>query len=150
MKQRRTIVLTLVLLVLLVVPLVLMMWPDGPLDLSKDEEPFNSMVLPPKSVIAVTYMDHGSAAMRLIDQKDVEYWITFPINYDGLLDSHSKAYQGEINGKMVLLKTHRRAKAITVRLVRDYAREDEYGCKKIVLRALTHRTIPFRIQRFFE
>ena len=49
MKRPHPILLTFVVL-LLVVPLVLMMWPEGPLDLSKDEEPFRSMVLPPKSV----------------------------------------------------------------------------------------------------
>lgn len=149
MKRRHSILLT-VLALLLVVPLDRMMWPEGPLDLSKDEEPFRSMVLPPKSVIATTYMDHGSIAMRLIDRNDVEYWITFPIDYESLLDSHPTAYQGEINGKMVPLKDTGRAKAITVCLVRDYAPEDENGCKQRVLRALTHRTIPFKVRRFFE
>lgn len=149
MKRRHSIFLA-ILTLLLAIPLVWMLWPEGPLDLSKDEEPFRSMVLPPKEVIACTYMDHGSAAMRLIDKTGTEYWITFPIDYDSILDSHPKAYHGEINAPIVLLKNPARAKAIVVRLVRDYAKEDESGCRKSVLRALTHRTIPFRVRRFFD
>ena len=136
--------------VLLIVLSAWIMWPEGPLDLSKDEEPFKSMVLPPKEVIACTYMDHGSAAMRLIDKTGTEYWITFPIDYESILDSHPKAYHGEINAPMVLLKNPARAKTIVVRLVRDYTKEDEFGQRKIVLRALSHRTIPFRVRRFFD
>ena len=128
-----------------------MMRPEAPLDLSQDEEPFRSMVLPPKEVIACTYMDHGSAAMRMIDKSGTEYWITFPIDYDGILDSHPKAYHGDINAPgMVLLKNPGRAKAIVVGLLREYGKEDEYGQKKIVVRVLSHRTIPFRVRRFFE
>lgn len=150
MKRRRSILLT-ILALLLVVPLVLMMWPEGPLDLSKDEEPFRSMVLPPKEVIAYTYMDGGSAEMRLIDKTGIEYRVRFPIDYDGILDSHPKAYNGDINApKMVLLKNPARAKVIVVRLLRENGKEDEYGQRKIVLRALTHRTIPFRVRRFFD
>ena len=148
MKRPHPILLTIVAL-MVVVPLVLMMWPEGPLDLSKDEEPFRSIVLPPKSVMATTYMDHGSAAMRLIDNTGNEYWITFPIDYDGILDSHPKAYHGEINDpKMTILKNPGRAKAIVVRLLREYGKKDE--CDPNVIRALTHRTIPFKVSRFLQ
>jgi hypothetical protein len=58
---------------------------------------------------------------------------TFPIDYDSLLDSHPRAYQGEINGKMLPLKNPGRAKAIVVRLVRDHAVEDESKCKTAVI-----------------
>lgn len=150
MKRRHSILLTIVAL-LLVVPLILMMWPQGPLDLSKDEEPFKSMVLPPKSVSGITYMDHGSAAMHLIDKSGIEYHITFPIDYDGILDSYPKAYYGEINDpKMALLKDPARAKAIVVRLLRDHGNEDQDNSRDRVLRALTHRTIPFRVRRIFD
>jgi hypothetical protein len=150
MTRRTSILLTIVVLFLATM-LVLFLRPPEPLDLSKDEEPFRSMVLPPKSVVPTTYMDHGSAAMRLIDKKGIEYWVTFPIDYTGFLDSHPKAYHGEINDqKMVLLKDPARAKAIVVRLLRDYANEDEYECRKSVVRALTHRTIPFRVRRLFD
>lgn len=149
MKRPKVILLTIAVLILAAI-LFLYLSPEGPLDLSNDEEPFRSMVLPPKSVEVASYMDHGSAAMRLIDQNDVEYWITFPIDYDSFLDSHPLAFEGQFGSKMTPLKNSARAKKIAARLIRDYAREDEYGQKKIVLRVLTHRTIPFRIQRLFE
>ena len=69
MKRPHPILLT-VLALLVVVPFVLMMWPEGPLDLSKDEEPFRSMVLPLKSVSGDIVMDGGSVVVELIDAAD--------------------------------------------------------------------------------
>lgn len=150
MKRLRSILLGILGLCLLI-SLLLIMWPEGPLDLSKDEEPFRSMVLPPKSAIGLSYMDGGSAAMRLIDNKGMEYYITFPINYDGILDSYPQAYYGEINdSKMILLKDPSRAKVVVSRLLRDFGKEDSYGSVKFVRYALTHRIIPFKIRHFFN
>ncbi len=124
MKRRKPILLIAASL-LLVIPFALFMRKPAALDLSKDEEPFRSMVLPPKSVIGLCYMDGGSVSMRLIDKSDREYYITFPIDYDGVADSHPKAYSGEINASLVLLKNPARAKVITLRLLKDYGIKDD-------------------------
>jgi hypothetical protein len=118
-------ILVLAAALLLIVPLALSLRKPAPLDLSKDEEPFKSMVLPPKSVIGLYYMDGGSVSMRLIDKSGIEYYITFPITYDGILDSHPKAYYGEINDSMVLLKNPARAKVIVLRILKDFGIKDD-------------------------
>ncbi|MGL5018730.1 MAG: hypothetical protein ACRDBP_11380 [Luteolibacter sp.] len=124
MKRRKSILL-LAAALLLVVPLGLVFRTPAPLDLSKDEEPFRSMVMPPKSVAGIAYMDHGSVAMRLVDNSDREYYINFPIDYDGVLDSHPQAYYGETNHFVVLLKNPARAKLITLRLLKDFGIKDD-------------------------
>lgn len=52
---------------LLILPLTLLFRKPEPLDLSKDEEPFKSMVLPPKSVTGDIIMDGGSVVVELND-----------------------------------------------------------------------------------
>jgi hypothetical protein len=128
MKRRRSILLTIVAL-LLVVPLVLMMCPDGPLDLSKDEEPFRSMVLPPKSVTGDIIMDCGSVVVELIDAADKPYEIFFGIDYD--TRGHPTAHwtPGKV-GKRVPLKNPARAKAISKRLWSDYALNGDEGVRR--------------------
>ncbi|MES2660895.1 MAG: hypothetical protein V4689_19875 [Verrucomicrobiota bacterium] len=126
MKRWRSILLT-ILALLLVVPLVLMFWPEGPLDLSKDEEPFRSMVLPPKLVKGIYYMDGGSVTMWVTDQHDVRRAISFPIDYTGIITRHPSAYEGEHfdYGNVPELKNPRRAKAIMIRLFREYGNKNE-------------------------
>ena len=124
MKHWRSILLTLVAL-LVVVPLVLMMWPAGPLDLSNDEEPFRSMALPPKSVEAGYWMDGGSVSVHVVDQNGVRQIVSFPIDHDGILTSYKKAYWGELTDSQKLpLKNPVRAKSIMVRLYRDFGDKD--------------------------
>ena len=111
-----------ILALLLAVPLVWMLWPEGPLDLSKDEEPFRSMVLPPKSVEGTFYMDGGSVTIWVTDQHDVRRAITFPIDHNGFFTRYSSAYDGEIpdHWEKAALKNPARAKAIALRLFREY------------------------------
>lgn len=124
--------------VFLLSAVILLMWPAEPLDLSKDEEPFKSMTLPPKTVYGLGYMDGGSVAVVIIDQLDVRYEITFPIDYDGIRNAHPTAYNGNINDpKMILLKDPARAKAIAIRLLDEYGSEIIY--KGVDARDLTQR-----------
>jgi hypothetical protein len=137
MKRRKPILLIAASL-LLIIPLALFLRNSAPLDLSKDEEPFRSIVMPPKSVIGLYYMDGGSVSMRLIDKSGREYYITFPIDYDGVLDSHPKAYYGEINDSLVLLKNPARAKVITLRLLNDFGiKDDENSSTSIAIYELS-------------
>ncbi len=110
---------------LVLISITMLFRKPAPLDFSGDEEPFRSMVLPPKSVIGLSYMDGGSVSMLLIDKSDLEYYITFPITYDGILNSHPKAYSGEINGPMILLKNPARAKVIALRMLKEYGIKDD-------------------------
>lgn len=126
MNRRRSILLTLVALLVLV-PLVLMMWPEGPLDLSKDEEPFRSMVLPPKSLKGSCWMDGGSVSVEVIDHEDGHHEITFPIGQRGSPTPYNTAYNGAFRDseQMIPLKDPARAKEIIIRLLKDYGRKDD-------------------------
>ena len=118
MKRRHAIVLAIATLLLACV--LWMIWHEGPLDLSNDEEPFRSMVMPPKSVLGESYMDGGSIAVIIVDRNEVEYEITFPIDYHGIRNAHPTAFHGNINQKMIPLKDPARAKQIVLRLLRDH------------------------------
>lgn len=126
MKHWRSILLA-VLALLLVIPLVLMMWPEGPLDLSKDEEPFRSMVLPPKKVEIAIIMDGGSRVMFVTDQRDITHIVSFPFNHDGIVTPFKEAYQGNLctDEAKIRLKNPARAKAIMLRLFRDYSDKND-------------------------
>lgn len=111
---------------LVAVTLILFSRKPAPPDLSKDEEPFRSMVLPPKSVIGLCYMDGGSAAIYMIDKNGVEYEIIFPIDYDGVMNAHPTAYHKNITDpKTIGLKDPQRAKVIVLRLLKDYGIKDD-------------------------
>ena len=99
-----------------------------PLDLSKDEEPFRSMVLPPKLVRAGYYMDGGSVAVQVTDQLGAIHSVVFPFDHDGVITSYKTAFEGHIDDCRTkpALKDPARAKAIMVRLLKDYGdRNDE-------------------------
>ena len=128
MRRRKTILLlTAALLVL--VPLALLLRKPAPLDLSKDEEPFRSMVLPPKLVQAGYYMDGGSVTVLVTDQRGVVHAVTFPFDHDGVMTSYKTAFEGNIDDfrKNPLLKDPARAKAIMIRLLKDYGNPHEAG-----------------------
>jgi hypothetical protein len=149
MKRRKN-TLLLAAALLLVVSLALFLRKPAPLDLSKDEEPFKSMVMPPKSAIGLCCMDGGSVAMRVIDKVGGEYYITFPFDYEGVLNAHPNAYHGDYKGTTrVPLKDSSRAKSITIRLLRDYGTDDSEGSTKMALLALSQpvRSAPFRLQK---
>lgn len=59
---------------------ILSWWPKPPLDLSKDEALFPSILMPPKAVYASGYMDGGSVFVLIIDRSGTEHELTFPID----------------------------------------------------------------------
>lgn len=100
MKYRKNILL-IAAAVLVVIPLALFLREPAPLDLSKDEEPFRSMVLPPKSVQAGYYMDGGTVKVRVTDQRGAIHSVTFP--FAMTVSSHlTKPLSMEISGKRPL------------------------------------------------
>jgi hypothetical protein len=112
--------------VLVVVPLALFLRKPAPLDLSKDEEPFRSMVLPPKLVEAGYYMDGGTVRIRVTDQRGAIHLVTFPFDHDGVITSYKTAFNGD-RWNTPPLKDPARAKAIMIRLLKDYGdKRDEY------------------------
>ena len=96
--------------------------PLPPLNLSDDEEPFRSMALPPKLVEGSYYMDGGSVTIWVTDQNNVRRAISFPIDYAGIITRYPSAYYGEISDHWHKppLKDSARAKAIMIRLFREY------------------------------
>ena len=128
MKCRKPIIL-IAAAVLVVVLLALFLRKPAPLDLSKDEEPFRSMVLPPKLVQAGYYMDGGTVSIRVTDQRGAIRSVTFPFDHDGVITSYKSAFEGDIDNcrNKPPLKDPARAKAIMVRLLKDYGdKHDEY------------------------
>jgi len=96
-------------------------WKPWPLELSKDEEPFRSIAMPPKSVFGQCYMDGGSVAVIVIDHDGKHHEITFPIDRDGIRNAYPTAFWGNINDpKMIPLKNPERAREIAIRLLRDH------------------------------
>lgn len=122
MMKRRKHILLIAAALLLVVPLALLLRKPVPLDLSKDEEPFRSMVLPPKSVQANYYMDGGSVTVQVTDQLGAVRAVTFPFDHDGVITSYKTAFEGYIEDfrENPLLKDPVRARAIMIRLLKDY------------------------------
>ena len=95
--------------------------PDGPLDLSKDDEPFRSMVLPVKKVSGEYGDDESSVLVRFTDSKDHEFKIWF--RTDGTLwNRYPSAVQigDPKRGDDVILENGARARAITVRLLKEH------------------------------
>jgi hypothetical protein len=86
MKQRHLILLTIFALIL-AIPLILIMWPEKPLDLSKEEEPFRSMVLPlqrvegetKENIVLVHVFDAtGRRFNFLFYRDDSDPWTAYP------------------------------------------------------------------------
>jgi hypothetical protein len=161
MKRAHAIILA--ISALLLASVLWLFWHDGPLDLSDDEEPFRSIVMPPKMVLGGTYMDGGSVGVIIIDRNGAQCEITFPIDYDGIKNAHPTAHHGNINDKkMVPLKDPARAKQIVLRLLRDHGAKpespdsDEYDGTKDAITALSNpphvtaaRALK-RARRYFE
>lgn len=96
-------------------------WKQGPLDLAKDEEPFPSIAMPPKSVFGQCYMDGGSVAVLVIDRNGAKHEITFPFDRGSIRNPYPTAFWGNINDpKMVPFKNPVRAKEVAIRLLRDH------------------------------
>lgn len=119
-----------------------------PLDLSQDEEPFNRMAMPPKSVIAGMIMDGGSIVVRVTDQTETHIDITFPIDRDKIRNPYPTAYYSppnDWNNKRLPLKNPDRAKQIAIRLLHDYGTNtpnpepaDDYDYTARATRSLTN------------
>lgn len=104
--------------------LSLFLLPREPLDLSKDEEPFPSIIMPPQAVYGGGYMDGGSVGILIVDHSGVRHELTFPIDYDGIRNAHPTAFFGNMNDpKPILLKNPGRAKEIAIRLLGDFGKE---------------------------
>lgn len=138
MTRRHYILLT-CLALLIAIPLAWIMRPEVSLDLSNDEEPFKSLVLPLKSMEADIIMDGGSVRVIMSDKTGNLYVLHFYIDPERVLNSHPTAdYGTKINGKSIPLKDPARAKEITIRLLRDFGPSGDEG----VLRALNGLSDP--------
>jgi hypothetical protein len=127
MKRHRAIFLT-ILTLLLAIPVVWTLWPEGPLDLSKDEEPFRSMVLPPQSATGAMIMDGGSVVVKLIDGANKPYEIFFEIDHATRGHPTASWRPGKVCNR-VPLKYPARAKAISKRLMSDYGKQGDEGIR---------------------
>ena len=125
MKRRKP-VLLLVAALLVIVPLTLLFRKPAPLDLSKDEEPFKSMVLPPKSVTGDIIMDGGSVVVELNDGANKPYEIFFEIDYATRGHPTASWRPGNV-GKRVPLKNPTRAKAISESFLKSYGKVGDEG-----------------------
>lgn len=100
---------------------MVMLWPEPPLDLSKDETPFNTIAMPPKAVQGTGYMDGGSVGVMVMDRTDARFEFHFPIEYGKIANPYPTAFFGNINDrKPVPLKDPARAKQIAIRLLTDH------------------------------
>ncbi|MCU0749985.1 MAG: hypothetical protein MUF13_10625 [Akkermansiaceae bacterium] len=97
---------------------------EGPLDLSKEEEPFRSIAMPPQAVYGTGYMDGGSVGIHIVDHLGKHHDVCFPIDYDGIRNPYPTAFHGEINNRAkVPLKNPERAKELCIRLIDEYGKE---------------------------
>ncbi len=121
-----------------------MLWPKPPLDLSKDEAPFNAIAMPPRSVQGGMYMDGGSIGVTVTDRTGARFEFNFPIEYGKIADPYPTAFFGNINDrKQVPLKDPARAKRIAIRLLTDYgvpttSPDEDYGGTAGARRALSN------------
>jgi hypothetical protein len=120
MKRRKPILL-LAAALLLIVPLALIFRNPAPLDLSKDEEPFRSMVLPPKSVAGYRIEEGETVGMAMTDGVGIEYLISFPEDENAIMNAYPNAYLIDpAKLSSTKLKNPERAKSIVESLLKDY------------------------------
>ena len=129
--------------------LVYKLIPEGTLDLSKEEEPFRSMVLPLKEVNGKYGTNESSILVRFTDSKDHEFKIWF--RTDGTLGNrYPNAVQiGDPkvdNG--IILGDAARARAITVRLLKEHG--DLGGQNAGALEILSSNLYIRRIKNLFR
>jgi hypothetical protein len=121
MKRRKPI-LWIAAVLLLVVPLAFFLRKSAPLDLSKDEEPFRSMVLPLRKVLGAVNESHQSDVRILITDgsgRDLQFW--FPLRFDDPWTSYPICYWGEHGSGVgaIEVKDCTRAREIISRLIRN-------------------------------
>lgn len=112
--------------------------PDEPSDLSKEEEPFKSMVLPLKKVDVISGEDLG-IYMEVIDHSDARHRVRFEYDDDGITTGYPTASQGwDPYLKGPPLKDPSRARKIVIWLLKDFG--DKNSPKvEVVLRRLSPR-----------
>lgn len=96
------------------------LWPEKPLDLTQDEEPFRSIAMPPLKVIGDTTMG-GSVSLVIIDRNGISHGVTFPVADDRVFNGYPTAVHRDLHGKETILRDPARAKQIAVRLLRDHS-----------------------------
>jgi hypothetical protein len=105
---------------------VISLWPNPPLDLSHDEEPFRSLAMPPRSVKGeILQSEDGknfdNVGVIITDNDGVRYGISFPHDPRGILSPCPTAYAGTLDdSRMSQLKDPKRAKRIAIRLLKEY------------------------------
>lgn len=110
--------------VLLLGMLSLFLLAKGSLDLSKDEDPFPSIIMPPQAVYGGGYMDGGGVGILIVDHSGAKHEFTFPIDCDGIRNAHPTAFFGNMNDpNPVWLKNPERAKDIAIRLLDEFGKE---------------------------
>ncbi len=125
--SRKVTIIIVVACVLVLAGMWRFLMPESPLDLSREEEPFRSMVLPLKNVVATSYMDGGSITAWVTDRNGTESVITFPYDYDGVISSYPTAYIGGIGDSRTapFLNNPSRARAILLRLFEEFGNKDD-------------------------
>lgn len=129
--KRQKLILWIAVVLLVACPLALLLRKPAPLDLSRDEEPFKSMALPPKSVRGDIIMDGGSVITYVIDRNGIQNVIKFPIERAATVSRYPTAnYQNMANQKLIPLKDPARAKEIMFRLLKDYGDKGDQGVSR--------------------
>ena len=128
MKPHLRIGLCILLFGLLLAAVALILRKDD-LELSNDEAPFNSIVLPPKSVRGDMYMDGGSIHVNVIDADGKDFDFAFPYDYHSKAGTHyRKAFHGaalSMQPGAIQLHDPERAKEIVINLLYRYADPDD-------------------------
>lgn len=62
--------------------------------------------------------------LQVVDRKGTKHVIHFIVDYEGVLDTHTTAYNGPLGDYSKPLKNIKRARAIAIRLIGDYAEKN--------------------------
>jgi hypothetical protein len=93
------------------------------LDLSKDEHPFNSMLLPPRSVTADAFLDGGSVSISVVDRTGTTFHFAFPHKRSSVGSAFTQAFYGAEHSTepgALPFKDPARAKEIGLLLLKTY------------------------------
>ena len=93
------------------------------LDFSKDEHPFNSMRMPPRSVTADAFLDGGSVSISVVDRTGMTFNFAFPHNDSRVGSAFTQAFYGAVHSTepgALPLKDPARAKEIGLLLLKTY------------------------------
>ena len=92
-------------------------------DFSKDEHPFNSMRMPPRSVTADAFLDGGSVSISVVDSAGATFHFAFPYNDSRGGSAFKEAFYGAAHSTepgALPLKDPARAKEIGLLLLKTY------------------------------